>query len=136
MIFVGRFNLNLLFYDIIITIVRTIIMTTISPSLSLQCLCIFIINIYYTLRTPYFLGISQRDCSTYYEYLGNDLEGYKSGLEEAMVEFWEEKVAGKFQMDRCEFFVYLFYGLYLVSLHSISNLLHIRSIYTVDILKL
>lgn len=42
------------------------------------------------------LGISQRDCSTYYDHLSND----KDELEDKIVEFFENKIKGKFDLEK------------------------------------
>ena len=48
--------------------------------------------------TIFFSAISQRDCASYYDYLGRD----KADLEDKIVDFWEEKIRGKFNLNKCK----------------------------------
>ena len=54
--------------------------------------------ILFLFRQYFFSGISQRDCASYYDYLGRD----KADLEDKIVDFWEEKIRGKFNLNKCK----------------------------------
>lgn len=45
----------------------------------------------------YFSGISQRDCSTFYDFLISQ----KSDYEQKLLNFYNNKIHGKFELSNC-----------------------------------